>query len=138
MYIARRAIGAVASIFILFLSACGQRQSPLPSNALESSPATGSRRYVVVIPFWVCPNPSDFHVRIDGLIKGDLSVALPPQCRELEASAIVVEPPGSPPLVQYRGFDIQQATLPNGQTFWSDELTGDSLRETQASALPKQ
>jgi hypothetical protein len=112
----------------LVLAACGDARTSPPLTENASGLGASSGRYVVVNPVWACPEASDFHDRIDGLIKGDLSVRLPIQCWELAHNTIVMDPPGGRPTLEYRGFDIQQAALASGLPFWSDELNGDSLR----------
>ena len=123
---------AVQTLGLIVLSACHHPQTRSPTHALVRSDNNSSHYYVVASPIWACPDASQFHGRIDGLVKGDPSVSLPEECSKLEMGTVVIEPPGGPPLIQYRGFDLEQATLRGGKTFWSDELRGDSLRETSS------
>lgn len=121
---------------VLLLVACSESQTVSHSSTAEGSDEVSSRRYVVVNPLFACPNASDFHAKIDGLIRGDPSVPLPGRCRKLEEGTIVIEQPGLRPSVPYRGFDLEQATLVSGEVFWSDELNGDSLRKVPAGRAP--
>jgi hypothetical protein len=122
----------VQTLSLVVLSACHHPQTRSPTHALVHSDNSSSRYYVVASPIWACPDASQFHGKIDGLIKGDPSVSLPEECSKLEIGTVVIEPPGGPPLIQYRGFNLEQATLRGGKTFWSGELHGDSLREASS------